>query len=150
MAWLDRGRSCLELEHYKEALVNFNQVIRLSPYCHKGWQLRGSARHYLGDDNGAWADYNKSVELKSNDLLTIAGQKIDGCTGTSKNTDSAFAFMQDTYWYYDQAYQKELESKFDEAIKLFDKAIALKPDFYRAHYEKAYCKSMLQYLKEAI
>jgi tetratricopeptide (TPR) repeat protein len=163
MAWLDRGRSFLELENYQEALANFNQAIKLDPRYYEGWQLRGSAKHYLADYSGALTDYNKSVELMPNETsvyytdetldktdaggLTVAKQRVSRCDGTSKNTDRAFAIMQDDDSYYKQGYQKELEGKFDEAIKLFDKAIALKPDFFRAHFEKGYCKSMLRYLK---
>ncbi len=100
-------------------------------------QLRGSAEHYLGNHSGTLADYNKFLESRPNRT---------GCNGTSKITNPTFTVMVDAGSYFDQGYQKELESKFDEAIKLFDKAIALKPDFFRAHFEKGYCKGMLRYL----
>src|SRR5690349_12130840 len=63
---------------------------------------------------------------------------------------SATTIAQDAKSYYDQGYEKEGAKKFKEAIKLFDKAIALKPDFAMAWLDRGNCKSSLGLFKEAL
>ena len=48
MAWLDRGRSFLELENYQEALANFNQAIKLDPRYYEGQESRRHGESLVG------------------------------------------------------------------------------------------------------
>ncbi len=60
------------------------------------------------------------------------------------------AFGQDGKLYYDFGMEKAKAGKLEEAIKLLDTAIQIKPDEYVAWYNRAIIKSMLNQFEDAL
>ncbi|MDQ3047107.1 MAG: tetratricopeptide repeat protein [Bacteroidota bacterium] len=60
------------------------------------------------------------------------------------------AFGQDAQKFYEQGLEKAQAGKLEEAIKLFDKSIAHKPDEYVAWVNRGIVKSMLDLYEEAL
>ena len=61
--WNNRGIAKLNLGRYAEAVVDFNQVIRLEPYNGRPWYLCGKAKDEYGNLDGAVVDYEKAISL---------------------------------------------------------------------------------------
>ena len=50
----------------KNALNNFNKVIKLNPIFGNAYSYRGFCKHLLNDTKGAFDDINKSQEINMN------------------------------------------------------------------------------------
>ena len=58
--------------------------------------------------------------------------------------------FQEAKKYYEQGMEKAQAGKLEEAIKLFDKSIATKPDEYVSWYNRGIAKSMLELYEDAL
>ena len=49
---------------WEEALIHYNEAIKLDPDYVEAYNHRGRAKDELGDSKGATEDYNKAIELE--------------------------------------------------------------------------------------
>ena len=55
----------------KNALNNFNKVIKLNPIFGNAYSYRGFCKHLLNDTKGAFDDINKSQEINMNNSFIL-------------------------------------------------------------------------------
>lgn len=74
-----RGKTYLETATYRYALNDFGMALDLNPHDKELWFLKGQARWYLNDRDGAIGDWERAAQLGSNEavekLLEHAGGK---------------------------------------------------------------------------
>ena len=61
-----RGNTMYSLEHYKKAIVAYNQAIRLKPNYPEAYHNRGRAKARLKQHFAAIQDYDKAIQFKPN------------------------------------------------------------------------------------
>ena len=88
------------------AIHDFDQTINLNPQYAQAFDARGTAKTNIGDFAGAVADYCKSIEQGSDEVWTVY------C-----NRGSAYIELK----------------RFEDAVKDFNEALALKPGFAAAY-----------------
>lgn len=74
---LSRGTSLMKLKKYEKALNDFNQVIAADEKNEEAFNNRGWCKKYLGDQEGACADWKKSKKLGNSESKIIL--KNEGC-----------------------------------------------------------------------
>ena len=123
-----------------------NQTTRLSPKDASNWILRGQIyRGLVSIINGAseWAEtsYNKALEFEPSnpfvylELGRLYVNRADAIVEQAKKDEEA---------------KKKWNEYMSNAIKNFDKAITLKPNYASAHFEEALIYDRLGKSKEAI
>lgn len=91
--------------NYAEAVSKGDEVINEFPKSYMGYNIRGIAKAYNGDFNGAMSDIDKSLSI---------------------NPDYG-------YGRFNKALTYELYSKFDEALEWYDKALEIE-DYVWTYY----------------
>jgi Tfp pilus assembly protein PilF len=117
--------------HYADALKVYRAVIVREPTNIPAYLLRGVVYRNLGKDEAALADFLRAVEL---------AEAVCREPGHSANVLIAFA---DALW---------MLKRQDEALAIYDQAIALAPEVYQPYYHKGWAKLILahQHLREAL
>ena len=137
-----RGNMMYTLQLYQEAVVEFNQALRLKPDYVDAYNNLGNAKAGLGQHFAAIADYDTAIRLKPDyalayynrgNMKTNLGQHFTAIT----DYDTAIRLKPD----YVDAYNNRglLKSKLGQhfaAIADFDMAIRLKPDYALAYYNR--------------
>jgi tetratricopeptide (TPR) repeat protein len=79
--WLDnkdtiidhRGKGKVEIKtgNYKMAIGHFDEIIKLDPFDHYAWALKGHCYRHLGEFQKALDSYNKAIEInpKNDDIF---------------------------------------------------------------------------------
>ena len=65
--WLQKGNDAKE---YQNKIIYFDKAIKLNPYYADAYNMRGFAKYFLNDKNGACLDWNKAGELGYSDAYT--------------------------------------------------------------------------------
>ena len=104
--YIDMGRLALQDKNYTEAIEFFNYAIKDIPGQYDGYFLRGVAKYYLDDHNGAEKDLSLAIGLLPEfpRLYLVRG-----------------------LIYFDLR-------RFDDAIEDLDKALQLDSTFYEVYY----------------
>lgn len=63
MLFYNRALCKRNLNDYKGAIADYNQVLLLDPKNDEAYNNRGYAKHLLNDNTGACADFNKASAL---------------------------------------------------------------------------------------
>lgn len=116
--WGSLGQSYLDNKQYPEAIEALKKAIALNPERHPYHNLLGTAYLRLRQMDDALGEFRTAVELN------------DKNPSDPKHSD--YAAM---YWYNAGAVLT-IQSKSDEAIAAFDKAIAADPKKAEAYYQK--------------
>lgn len=104
-----RGLSYAEFGMNKEALADFDKVIKLYPQFNYGYFYRGSSYWHLGAYDKAIIDFTTAIKLDSKDLHSYFNRGL--------------------------CYQNEKE--YDKALADFNKVIQLDPEFDEAYNQRA-------------
>ena len=120
--WIDRGESLLRLEKYPEAVANYEQVLRLEPDNSLALVKRCQAHLPLQQYQQAIADCQALLEVDDNwgDLTPALPWYLIG-----------------------EAFNKE--EKLEEALKYYERAIQVNPDYSLAFVAK--CRLLSQFEK---
>ena len=120
--FINRGRYFINSENYTDAISVLNQVIRADSTLDEAWFLRGVAKYYLNDFQGARNDLNKT--LSRNPLLSNA--------------------------YLYRAIVNSKLSRYSQAITDLDMAIDLRPNFAIAYFNRGISYILINEHKKAI
>lgn len=104
-----RGLAYAEFGMHKEALVDFDKVIKLYPQFNYGYFYRGSSYWNLGEYDKAIVDFSTAIKLDSKDLHS----------------------------YFNRGLCYQSEKEYDKALADFSKVIQLDPGFDEAYNQVA-------------
>ncbi len=104
-----RGLAYGEFGMNKEALTDFDKVIKLYPQFSYGYFYRGSSYWHLGEYNKAIVDYTAAIHLDNKDLHS----------------------------YFNRGLCYQSETNYDKALADFSKVIQLDPNFDEAYNQVA-------------
>ena len=98
-AYEKRGTAKLRLKRYKEAIKDYDEVIKIDPKNYYAYSMRGEAKADLKQYEEAIKDYDEAIKIHP---------------GTA-------------YVYIKRGFAKENLGKYEEAIKDYDEAIKINP-----------------------
>ncbi len=141
--YVHRGNAHLKLQHYDEALADYNDALKIRPKYPQAYFYRGSAKSRQGHHQQAIADYGRAIALKPDfieayfnrgtahgrlkqflhaiaDLSTVIGFK-PGLAKAYANRGATYALM----------------GRSKKALADLNQALLLKPDQSVAHLNRA-------------
>ncbi|MEI0492348.1 tetratricopeptide repeat protein [Brachyspira intermedia] len=122
ISYYNIGNAKINIGYNKEAIEDFDMLIKLNPYDSEAYNNRGNAKSNLGYNKDAIKDFDKSIELNPYD------SKV----------------------YYNRGNAKNNLGLYEEAIKDFNKAIELNPNSPEAYNNRGIAKKNLGLNEEAI
>jgi tetratricopeptide (TPR) repeat protein len=112
---LRRARQAIGVEQYADALKILDQTIALLPDWAEGWNARATARYLDDDYNGSMADIAQTLKREPNHLGALMGM----------------------------AAILEARGKREEALKVYERALAIAPHWRNAEDAAAKLKAAL-------
>ena len=149
-----RGTTLLKETKYNEAIDYFTKAIKDfgkdNPIAAEAYSNRGIAKRYKGDYDGAIADYNKAIEL-----FTDNNDKARTCNnrGISKSEKGDYDGAIEDYTraielkpdfaaaYINRGNAKDDKGDYDGAIEDYTRAIELNPDYAKAYNNRGNAKN---------
>lgn len=128
--------------NYKEAIAEFDDILRIDPQQPTIYYNRGHAREDMGDLAGALADYNMAIQLDPSYGVALNNRAIlYGRLGKAAEAIADWSSMiklepTSSLAYYNRGVQQGRQEKFQEAIADLTKAIDLNPNFAAAYYAR--------------
>ncbi|HEY6409108.1 MAG TPA: tetratricopeptide repeat protein [Ktedonobacteraceae bacterium] len=119
--WLDEGNALINLKRDEEAIVAYEQAIRLDPNFAFAYIGKGTALYDLKRDEEALASYEQAIRLDPN------------YADAYYNKGAAFYYL----------------TRYEEAIAAYDQAIRLDPNLAFAYYGKGMALEALKKSTEA-
>lgn len=143
IAHFNRGLAYLELEKFKEAIMDFSNAINNDYSKGKVYYSRGDAYLGRGDYSMALSDYNYAVYLEPE--LSVPYNKRGeyylqtGDFNNALNDFSTAIKLRGDYslYYYNRGQANEYLKKNINAIDDYSEAINMYPDYYDAYYSRA-------------
>jgi tetratricopeptide (TPR) repeat protein len=143
--------------YYLEALESINKAIGLEPGEYLYYNMRGLIYHSAGEPDRALADFEKVLEI--NPYYTDVHNNIGATYVEMGRTDEALAEFEivlrdPMYRHKEKAHYNVGNLYFarqmhEEAIEHYRKAVAIKPDYLRAHYRMGMALRELGQMEEA-
>jgi tetratricopeptide (TPR) repeat protein len=115
--YFERGMVCVSQADFDKALLSFNSAIRLDPSFVRGYFQRAKAYLQLNRLPEAAADFEKARQL-----------------GLDKASLEEIALISKQS--YRSGLARQEQKQYDDAIRLFDQALLLKPDYAEAWFAK--------------
>ena len=153
-AWFSNGY-LLQNENPEDAILAYDQAIRLKPDLAEAYTNRGNVKVELGRHVEAVTDYDEAIRLKPDDDKTYSNRGVsktelkryddamaDHDEGIRRNPNNAMA-------YNNRGITKAASGRHDDAIVDYDKAIHLKQEFADAYYNRGLAKNALGRKDEA-
>jgi len=144
LAYNGTGLACLELKRFQEALTSFDHALRLKPDLPQALANRGRALVEIGDLESALGYFEKARIIAPELEAALLGQArlfivfgrlseaLDNCRRAVRNDPRSVEAL--TILAQCVAHQ----GKTEEAIELFDQALALRPDHEGAIVRKIF------------
>ncbi len=133
-AYYNRGLTQALLDNLKDAMSDFNYVIKLNPEYANAYYNRSIVKGKLGDYSGELKDINKVISLRPNDISAYNSRGIvKSLMGEYHEAEKDFnqaIHLDNTYadaWFNRAIVYWELKN-YSSALSDFDKAIELNPD----------------------
>lgn len=141
----NRGVAKFNLKDYKGAVEDYNKAILANPNSSIAFHSRGIAKRELGDLNGAIEDFNKAISINPNnaEVLNHRGvvkQKLNASKITTIINPNNTTNLNN---------KGNLED-YKRAIKDYNKATVINPNYAKAFYNQGTVKQKLGNYKEAI
>jgi len=148
-AYTIRASARYQLKHWKSAIADYSEAIRLDPKHALGYYNRGHVKEDLGDHQGAIADYSEAIRLDPNDANAytnrgFAKSKLGDHEGAI--TDYSEAIRLDpkhALAYTNRGVVKEDLGDHQGAIADFTAAVRLDPEFAWAYTNRGASKKGL-------
>ncbi len=120
--FIENGIDKFEEKEYMEAIVSFNEAIKLDSKASQAYYMRGNIKQKFADVHGAMKDYNKAIESKP---------------------DFSEA-------YFERGNIKYLLQDYYGAINDYSKTIELNENNLDAYYKRGQAKQQLEAYQDAI
>jgi len=125
-AYNNRGLIYQQWKCQQEALDDFNRTIQLLPYDWRGYLSRGLLYSEQGELDKAGLDFNRAIALRPE------VQKMYSARGMALAEQGVLASAMS----YNNRGVTFLQDQWEQAIADFSKAIALKPDYAEAFFNR--------------
>ncbi len=159
-----RGNSYLYLKKYKQAILDFETLIRLNPKHLNAYMMLGKIYHALKEYNTSISYYSKVIEINPFDSKAHNDRGISKCQQGNYNDaikdfiqaislDSTFAIAYNnagTARYYNQDIDNPVKKDMIQAKDYFSKAIELNPTFSMAYRNRGAMNLFLGLYDEAL
>jgi tetratricopeptide (TPR) repeat protein len=137
-----RGLAYGEFGMNKEALVDFDKVVKLYPQFNYGYFYRGSSYWHLGEYDKAITDFTTAIQLDSKDLHSYFNRGL--CYQSEKDYDKALADFSKVIQLdpnFDEAYNQVAMTTYykgnmEEAEKSFNEYIIKFSGYSHAYYNR--------------
>jgi serine/threonine protein kinase len=153
--WFDEGLALGKLNRYEEALVAYEQAIRLNPNDAGAYYYKGVALGELKRYEEELVAYEHALRLNPNYANTYYNKGV--ALGELKRYEEALlAFEQalrlnpnDTNAYFGKGVALERLKRYEEALLAFEQALRLNPNYADTYYAKSIVLRKLGRKKEA-
>ncbi|MFX0076117.1 MAG: tetratricopeptide repeat protein [Candidatus Hermodarchaeota archaeon] len=150
-AWIEKGIELLNIKKPDDALSCFSKAIELSDKSVEAWTLKGVALRILKRYEEAMKCFDTAISIDAKNYkpllekgqLLIDLKKIDLALDLYDHTLKRFPDAFDIHFAKGLAYGSK--DDFTEAIKCFDKALELNPQFQPADEARSIAKEMLRF-----
>ncbi|MBD2431898.1 MULTISPECIES: serine/threonine-protein kinase [Fischerella] len=151
-----QGRQAAK-EYFQEALSSYDDILRVKKNNPIYWTDRGSILLKLNRPQDALDSYEQALKLDNNFYEALIG-KGNALNLLGKPSEALFAFRQASevrpqdylVWFNQAILLTQTLRNHEEAIKAFDRTIALKDDFHPAWVGKALALLELKRPQEAL
>lgn len=150
-----RGIAHLNHGNYKEAIKDFNEVIRRNPSDPGAFVNRGNAYRFKGDTDKAIDDYSKAINLDNGHFLAMNNRALVQTTRKKYelallDLNAAVALNKE----YHEAHNNRgviymAQKKYEDAAAEFTQAIKLYPRYADAYINRSAANSKLKKFTEA-
>jgi tetratricopeptide (TPR) repeat protein len=148
-AWFNKGRALYDQDKYSEAIIAYDRAVEINPRLAGAWYSKGRALRNQGKYDEAILAYNKAIEIDPKDADVWYNKGIAlRWLGRTTEADSAFADAIDK-WNSTGMDLSRLE-KYAEAIKVYDMALAVDPNYVYSWINKGTAFFRLGMHEEAI
>jgi tetratricopeptide (TPR) repeat protein len=143
-AWDNRGNALSKQEKYEEAIACYNQALKIKGNYYQAFRNRAYSLYCLGNYEDAIESYDKALEIKSDDHKSwnnrgIILEELGILEEAIKSYNQALKFYDDhEYWNNKGIILRKL-GEYEEAIKSYNSALRIKPNYYKALFNKAFC-----------
>jgi len=148
-AFYNRGNSKDNSGHYREAIADYNQAIKLKPDFAYAYHNRGFVKSKLKDHKGAIADYNQAIKLKPDYANAYSNRgasknKLKDYKGAIADYNKVIELKPDAYAYYNRGNSKKALKDYRGAITDFRQAAKL----FQQYNNQTYYQRSLARIKE--
>ena len=148
------GNALKDLGRFEEAIASYNRAISLKPGFAEAYNNRGVALYELKRHDEALASYDRAILLNPNyaEAHNNRGTALVQITKNAKIliSDSKENFLKSNYHAYNSLITVSKWRVYGKALASYDAAIALKPDYADAHYNRGIALSKLSRHQEAL
>ncbi len=145
-AYNNRGAGHHVLGNSEQALADYTQAIALAPDYGLAYRNRGLLWEALGDADAAYADYTAAIErdpADANALRNRGGINLnrDDFAAAVADYDAAFAAdptIGNASFFNDRGLAQALQGAFEDAVRDFERAIEIDPEFVDAYINRAF------------
>ncbi|NET55778.1 MAG: serine protease [Symploca sp. SIO2E6] len=155
--WANRGNQLYRLERFPEALTAFERSIQIKPDFYQAWYGRGQVLYTLGEYEEALKSYDRTLQIKPDLHLAWRDQGIvlalvGNPTEAVAAFDKAITIKLDDYvvWYLRGNLLRKHLQAYQEALRSYDQAIKLAPNFAEAWTGKGRALYEVGYYQEAL
>jgi tetratricopeptide (TPR) repeat protein len=153
-SYYNLGNALKDLGRLEEAIASYDRAISLKPDFAEAYNNRGVALHELNRHHDALASYDMAVSLNPNyaEAHTNRGNTLVEVTRSGKMliSDSKLNLLKPNYEAYDKLTTVSKWRNYGKALASYDTAIALKPNYSDAHYNRGVALSKLNRHEEAL
>ena len=157
--WYKKGRSLVDSENYEEAIIAFDHALRCNPQnCH-AWNSKGNCLYELKRYEDAITAYERAIDINPN-ISGFWANKACSLARLGKREEAildyhhAISIPSDPdekheYWNNIGVAYNDLE-EYEESIQAFERAIKIRPNFFRAWLNKGISLQKLDRYKESL
>ena len=154
--WCEEGNALYGLKHYMEAVIAFDQALRLDPNCARALQGKGDSLNDLKQYDEALTAYNQAISLNPGfaEAYNGKGWTLNNLMRYQEaliTLDKAIRLDPSLAWaYHNKGIAYTHLNCFDEALTSYELAVLLDPNFAWAYNGKGIALYHLKRYDEAL
>jgi len=148
-AWYNKGMALYDQNKYDEAIIAYDKAINIKPKLAKAWYNKGLTFGNQGKYHEAIQAYDKAIGINPNDA-DVWYNKGTALRLLGRITEADETFIQAKRKWNCEGVDLYNHEKYFEAIRAYDKALAVDSKFWCAWINKGIALSKIDRYKEAI